>query len=65
MGNAASRKQKEQDDRPQVVAGPIVSKFNGFDPTLLKQCDCTGARAYHKSISKDTERRNEKAADKK
>ena len=61
MGNAASkRRQRDKADNKSVTKattvqqqttsgsqGPAVSsKFAGFDPNLIKQCQCSGARLY-------------------
>lgn len=55
--NKNSNKNNEDErERPQVKSGPIVSKINGFDPALLKQCDCSGARHYRKAAANDRRR---------
>jgi hypothetical protein len=69
MGNSASKRQKKAASTDKAAptntgAGvaasasstsnrPLVSKFATFDPNLLKECDCPGARMYHRMDKRD------------
>lgn len=67
MGNKASRTKDNTDATKPSKKAPVqttklVSVYAGFDPNLVKQCDCAAAKDYRKSADKAEAKMKKKKA---
>ena len=67
MGNKASKTNNSKSDssKPPTQAAPsqnpkLVSVYAGFDPNLLKKCDCSAAGYYRKDLNKSSAKYEDK-----
>ena len=69
MGNKTSKTNNSKSDssKPPTQAAPsqnpnskLVSVYAGFDPNLLKKCDCSAAGYYRKDLNKSSAKYEDK-----